>query len=873
MNRTIFFVYTFLLYTYLGASNIFALIIPVDNGKQDGRIKDNGVTNVGGISAYIGDIANTDREWYSLFGVNLKAVPTNANILSAVFYVYSAGPALGDPTVCNPYTVDFCDFGSNINPGDEITNSDYTNSFYQFNYVDLGWYGIPCTNLVRFAVTNRKSWVLDGSDRWFQIRIRPTVYGTGSDNYAKLTTFENTSVSKHAYLDVEYTTPSTSGPFYVDDDSGYDGNPGTFEYPLATIQEAVDRASKGPPFCTSATVYVFPGVYNEKIAIYSNKNSGYLVITRLSNTMPVLSGEDVKWSGFTLYSNVNKIKINGFVIKRYTSTGIRLVDNSCSNEIVNNIFLSNVDAGVKLSYAPFRNCIVSNEIIGGKQQNGIIINASDYNTVLNNYISSHIDNGILVDNNSISNNIKYNTICSNLTNGIKIAAGVADNNFIISNNIFGEVQKNGIYINDSDNIFIKGNNIYSHFSNGILLLGNAKSNTICNNEIYLNKFYGICTVNIGGDYNTIFSNVIWGDNQNSAIYMMNGNYNIIRYNTLYKNQKNAILGAGRFSTNFISHNIIYSNDNEGIFLRGGNVIHNKICSNIIYGNNQNIGFRLKNANKNDIFRNLVYNCSNYGIYSELEATNNRIINNTIYNSLNGSGIYFTNTSSATLYNNIILSNSKFGIENIGSGIINIRYSDIFGNVLGPTNNRGTGKLIWGLGNWLTDPIIDTTGDFTITSPESYAYDQAKVIKGISDNYLGRYPDMGWKECSLSTTATLYISKSIDGITDPLGGNNAIPGASIVYNIITTNRSERNSFNNIIIDKLPSAFMFFTNISMPADWIFEVATNSSPDMSWESSDFFNAGAVTDKNRIIYIRWKGELIEAGNKVNFQFKVVIK
>ena len=60
------------------------------------------------------------------------------------------------------------------------------------------------------------------------------------------------------------------GPFYVDATNGLDEYPGSFQQPFRTIQEAITRISPGIQV-TSATAFIFPGIYNGENDISSNK--------------------------------------------------------------------------------------------------------------------------------------------------------------------------------------------------------------------------------------------------------------------------------------------------------------------------------------------------------------------------------------------------------------------------------------------------------------------------------------------------------------------------------------------------------------------------------------------------------------------------
>ena len=66
----------------------------------------------------------------------------------------------------------------------------------------------------------------------------------------------------------------------------------------------------GMPTCTVASTYVFPGIYQEKITIQSNRNTGSMVFTRLSNAYPLVKGGQ----GRTRQAIKNGVEIWGWIM-------------------------------------------------------------------------------------------------------------------------------------------------------------------------------------------------------------------------------------------------------------------------------------------------------------------------------------------------------------------------------------------------------------------------------------------------------------------------------------------------------------------------------------------------------------------------------
>lgn len=491
---------------------------------------------------------------------------------------------------------------------------------------------------------------------------------------------------------------SYSGPYYV---ATYGSNSftGSNSAPFATIQKAIDVMSPG---VTNSICYVFPGTYQEQVLIESNNNTGYMVITAVSNANPpILYGSSVSNYGIQML-NTGYVAISNLVIKSYFK-GIFLSNNSTNNLIYNNT-------------------IYSNDI-------GIYINGK-YNTILFNSISNNNQYGIKLKANSISNYLSRNIICFN-----------------------GWVN---IYITNSDNNSINNNNISMAAYQGIFIW-NGNNNTIASNNIY-NNSNGIYI--LYGDNNSVITNNIY--NNSNGIRVEQGISNIIFLNSIYDNDK-GVLFAANAASNYITRNNVENNQFFGIGIDSG-ADNNYIVSNIIQGDgsDQDKGINIINGAYNKIYRNLIRNNLNYGIYLGGTATNIEIINNTIFKSINCDGIFWTNVSSGEMFNNIILSNGYtgggYGIKctTIG-GQVYAAYNDLYGNQKGVTN----GNINWGNGNVFTDPMIDTITSFEIILNLSAAVDSGTNIPGVTDYIYSKYPDMGWKESSFSFTNI----PSIPGITD------------------------------------------------------------------------------------------------------------
>ena len=80
-----------------------------------------------------------------------------------------------------------------------------------------------------------------------------------------------------------------------------------------------------------------------------------------------------------------------------------------------------------------------------------------------------------------------------------------------------------------------------------------------------------------------------------------------------------------------------------------------------------------------------------------------------------------------------------------TGLVFAGYNDIYGNTSGATN----GGIIWGNGNTLLAPRLNTVTGYTIMSALSPAVDTATNIPGVSSTFNGLGPDMGYKESAFT----------------------------------------------------------------------------------------------------------------------------
>ncbi|MDD5066314.1 MAG: right-handed parallel beta-helix repeat-containing protein, partial [bacterium] len=559
---------------------------------------------------------------------------------------------------------------------------------------------------------------------------------------------------------------SNAGPFYVDDDSGLDANPGTFSQPFRTIQRAANAMMPG---VSSATTYVFPGVYREKVIVSSNKNPGFMVITKLSNELPVLNGSHLSNFAFRL-TNTGRILIKNLAIQNY-SNAFLLLNNARSNILSLNQVFSN-------------------------EYTGIFINGGGYNTIKSNSIHNNSVGGILLDNASVDNYILNNHIYSNVSYGVVLVNGNVWGTVLLHNRIHGANQDEGVYINQSDRNTVRSNEIYMNDQNGVFLTSGTRLNMIRENNIYSNDLRGIYNWVNSSESNFFVNNDIWGANQDYGIQLQDPHYILIQSNRIFNNVTGIYVMGGTLKP-YLFDNSIYNNASDGCLFSSGSGVKmkrnrvfqnqsygvvvngtcwsneflcNSIFSNLLYGiyinsessdnnslltnyifGNQGNGVEVLDSDNNLVYRNVIHHNTGTAICLRGAGTNNCIINNTVVGSVSSNGIYAADTSAGIILNNIILSNGNgddYGIRSVSTGNVIFAYNILYGNRNDPTN----GNVIWGNGNQFQNPLIETVTSFTITSSLSSAVDQGTNY--FSEPFNGIGLDIGFKE-------SLFLMAGID----------------------------------------------------------------------------------------------------------------
>ncbi|MBU1077416.1 MAG: right-handed parallel beta-helix repeat-containing protein [Spirochaetes bacterium] len=443
------------------------------------------------------------------------------------------------------------------------------------------------------------------------------------------------------------------------------------------------------------TVIVSNGIYNEQIKIPNSGNPGnYITFTAYEERQATVDG-----TGSTECFHLDGksyIRIKGFIIKNAINEGIYIDNNSAYNIIVKNTLFSNFYCVLIQGLDSDNNFIASNLFGPSTNSYGIRMAFSDNNIIASN---SFYDLLVSIFFDSSTNNYIINNFISNMKSQSIISGGQSAH--IMNNTIMKGLD--GIDIG-SDNGLVENNQLLYNSRTGIRVSG-TRGLRIRGNSLIGDSYWGGIYIEDGMYSASIVSNIIrcTGNQQDYGIRLFQATNNIIKYNQIIQNQY------------------------DGIYAQHGN-------SNIIY-------------------RNLIISNNRSGIYCESSVTNLAVINNTI--SLSPNGLIWKNDTSGFLFNNIILSNTFFGISNASMGSVYADYNDFYGNGTDLTN----GPVLWGSHNITENPFLDTTGDYRIIFGQSPVIDSGTNIPGITDAFFSFDPDMGWLESGFIKPQE-YISPSV-----------------------------------------------------------------------------------------------------------------
>jgi hypothetical protein len=333
--------------------------------------------------------------------------------------------------------------------------------------------------------------------------------------------------------------PST----YVVATTGSDANPGSLASPFATIQHALNVATK-----PGDVVQVRDGTYHESIAFpASGSRLGSIALTAFPGEHPILDGTGVVGQNMVTLKNVSFVKLSGFEIENLTGvnngSAIRVTGYGSNIEIRNNV-IHDIRGTNAMGITVFGNSVAKS----------IAYVVIDNNEIYN--AEPAPNEALALDGNITQFQVTGNRVHD--VNGVGIDLVGGDR----AVNVYG-IARNGV---------VRGNTVYNaHSTSGGLAPG-----------IYVDG-----GLNIVLEYNVSHDNDVGIEvgAENSGI---TASSNTVRNNLIYDNTKAglAIGGAstaGRARSNLIENNTVYQNDtlNSGfgqfwIRYASGNAVVNNI---------------------------------------------------------------------------------------------------------------------------------------------------------------------------------------------------------------------------------------------------------------------------------------------------------
>ena len=304
---------------------------------------------------------------------------------------------------------------------------------------------------------------------------------------------------------------------------------GSAEYPLASIQEAIDIAEEGD------TIYVFGGTYienliiNKKVKLWGSIEKGPSIIqNRFDKRYFVeITADQVEFIGFTVDDTrgilsspigamigikANNVVIQSNIVNHSSAFGVYIDPSSNGNFISGNVF--------------------------NDTKKGLYIDSSHTNDIFDNYFGNCSET--CIEFYSCDTARVYNNIidCSR-----KVTEKVGKN-YVVT---YIPAYKNGIVVKDSKDVNITSNSVSYSTSNGIFLDDNV-NDIILNNELNDNLGNGIF---IRSNNGKVIGNTL---NVNSrAISLSGSNFEI--YNNSILNS----IGTGIYAESASKSNTIYHN--------------------------------------------------------------------------------------------------------------------------------------------------------------------------------------------------------------------------------------------------------------------------------------------------------------------------
>ncbi|MDW8344746.1 MAG: right-handed parallel beta-helix repeat-containing protein [Verrucomicrobiae bacterium] len=347
--------------------------------------------------------------------------------------------------------------------------------------------------------------------------------------------------------------------------NGNDSAAGSLTAPWRTIQKAANTATPG------ATVYVWPGTYNEKITI---NVTGPLAL--IGTNGPVVSGAGRPGQNLIYIANKSGITIEGFVLRDNTGvtdgSGIRF-EGAGSNltfraNRIHNIRGSNA-MGITV-YATSGTQPVTNLVIAGNEVFDCDAAPSEAITLNGNVTGFRIESNYVHDVNNIgidmiggegmapANDVTRHGVCrgnrverARSSYGGGYAAGIyvdGGRDIIVENNVVTECDL-GIEVGCENrgliasNVIVRSNLIYSNDKAGLVFGGYASNVGRVNNCQFL--------------FNTLVGNDTLGTG-NGELWMQHASNNVVAGNIIVSTAQNLLLSSISGSrSNRLDYNLWY----------------------------------------------------------------------------------------------------------------------------------------------------------------------------------------------------------------------------------------------------------------------------------------------------------------------------
>ncbi len=592
--------------------------------------------------------------------------------------------------------------------------------------------------------------------------------------------------------------------------------------------------------------------------------------------------------GRTLMISNNKIIGNsGAGIDYYSSWGsVNLGDKKFYNNIIAHNGAHGVDMNISSGWEDANDTVFSGNTIFSNISYGIYI-TGDSDSAISNiicfsnklygngsyniYFQPYYKTGHIVNNN-----------LSKSTYGLYISQ--ADNIIVSSNKIYNN-SHSGIYMNNanSSNI-IRDNEVYSNNSYGLYIKGTPTDSSALNNQIYNNTNAGIYIYTLSADNFLVYSNTIYGSSQMAGISLSNSKSIIIMDNSILNNEQRGINCINSTNIDILTNNIFLNP--QGIYFKNS---YTKVIANNITNNNYGI----------------VRNNGDFSIFTKNNLYPN---NNFSFSNISGGAIHLTNS----WWGSTIASSIQSNIYGL-SGYSNFTPYRLFGpfkiypgaDIISPEAiqnlisniSEATVKLRWnkssasdfirysvyrsdtpGTTNLTRNNVITNISDINQTNYNDFPGNGTwyYTVTALDSNPV--YTNESWY--STVTNATVFLTtvisiiKSVSKVTLQNSDASVIPGATITYKIVYSNKGNFSGENTIIYDRVPNNVSFFTSmLDTATNWIFEYSTNENPDQNYNSSDY-NVGFPVNKSNINWIRWKKQYVwKNEDGLSLVYKVIIK